>query len=88
MDSTNQPAQPTYAIQVQGKLKEEWSAWFDGMTVTFTKDSNWGPLTTLVGAVADQSALRGILTRIWNLNLTLISVSRLGLVDEGVCNDS
>jgi len=87
MDNTNQPTQPTYVIQVQGKLKEEWSAWFDGMTITFTKDSNLGPLTTLVGAVADQSALRGILTRIWNLNLTLISVARLGLVDEGVCND-
>jgi len=87
MDSSNQPVQLIYAIQVQGKLKEEWSAWFDGMTITFTKDSNLGPLTTLMGAVADQSALRGILTRIWNLNLTLISVARLGHVDEGACND-
>lgn len=65
----------TYQIKVQGKLDEGWSDWFSGMTVTFEGDS--APITTLTGAVADQSALRGILTKIWDLNLTLVSVNRI-----------
>jgi hypothetical protein len=42
------------------------------MTITSGDD-----ITTLTGAVADQSALRGILTRLWDLNLDLISVNRV-----------
>ncbi|OQY18769.1 MAG: hypothetical protein B6I34_10300 [Anaerolineaceae bacterium 4572_32.1] len=61
-----------YRIRVEGKLDEGWSDWFDGMTVTFESDT-----TTLTGTVADQAALRGILTKIWDLNLTLISVKRV-----------
>lgn len=69
--------QAVYQIRVQGKLDEKWSDWFGGMTVTVQSESNDAPITTLTGAVADQSALRGILTRIWDLNLTLISVNRI-----------
>lgn len=61
----------TYQIKVQGKLDDKWADWFSGMTI-----KHEGDVTTLTGAVADQSALRGILDRIWNLNLTLISVAR------------
>jgi hypothetical protein len=61
----------TYQIKVQGKLDDKWADWFSGMTIKYE-----GDVTTLTGAVADQSALRGILDRIWNLNLTLISVAR------------
>jgi osmotically-inducible protein OsmY len=64
----------TYQIQVQGRLDEDWSVWFSGMTVT-----SEGGVTTLTGPVADQAALRGILTRIWDLNLTLLSVTRGGV---------
>ena len=71
----DQPAR--YQIKVQGKLNEKWSDWFGGMTVTVQSESNDAPITTLTGAVADQSALRGILTKIWDLNLTLISVNRM-----------
>ena len=60
----------TYQIQVQGKLDEGWSDWFRGMTVVFEEG-----ITTLAGPVADQAALRGILTRIWDLNLTVLSVT-------------
>lgn len=60
-----------YQIKVQGRLDEGWSDWFAGLTVTFESG-----VTTLTGPVADQSALRGILTRIWDLNLTLLSVTR------------
>jgi len=61
-----------YQIQVRGKLDENWSDWFSGMTVTFESG-----ITTLTGLVADQAALRGILSRIWDLNLTLISVTQI-----------
>jgi hypothetical protein len=65
--------QAVYQIKVQGKLDEKWSDWFNGMTVTLESD-----ITTLTGAVVDQAALRGILDKIWDLNLTLISVNRIG----------
>ena len=60
-----------YQIGVEGRLDEGWSDWFDGMTVTSESGT-----TILAGAVADQAALRGILDRIWDLNLNLISVNR------------
>ena len=61
-----------YQIKVQGKLDESWSDWFSGMTITFESS-----ITTLTGPVADQSALRGILSKIWDLNLVLISAIRI-----------
>lgn len=64
--------QVAYQIKVQGKLDEKWSGWFSGMALTFD-----GDVTTLTGAVTDQSALRGLLSRIWDLNLTLISIQRI-----------
>ena len=69
--------QAVYQIKVQGKLDDKWSDWFGGMTVTVQSESNDAPTTTLTGAVADQSALRGILSKIWDLNLPLISVNRI-----------
>ena len=79
--STGKPA--TYEIQVQGRLDESWSNWFNGMAITPEGTSGDSPVTTLTGVVADQAALRGILERIWNLNLTLVSVNRLGTRDQG-----
>jgi len=64
--------QGTYEITVEGILDGKWSDWFNGMKITFGSGS-----TTLTGAVADQSALRGILFKIWDLNLTLLSVIRI-----------
>ena len=61
-----------YRIQMRGKLDESWSGWFSGMAIV-SDDTT----TTLTGAVADQPALRGILTKLWDLNLDLISVNRV-----------
>jgi hypothetical protein len=76
MEDVNEPPgfdqAARYQIKVQGWLDENWSEWFSGMTVTFESG-----VTTLTGAVADQSALRGILTRLWDLNLTLLAVNRI-----------
>ena len=69
----------TYQIQVEGKLDEGWSEWFRDMTVTFERASDGSPITTLTGPVADQAALRGILNRIWDLHLTVLSVTRGGV---------
>jgi hypothetical protein len=60
-----------YEIQVLGILDESWSGWFGGMSIPVEKD-----VTTMSGSVPDQTALRGILDRIWDLNLALISVRR------------
>lgn len=61
----------TYRIRIQGQLDQRWSSWFDGMTVTRDADGT----TLLEGDVADQAALHGLLQRIRDTGLTLISVA-------------
>ena len=63
----------TYEIRVKGNLGPEWSAWFDGFTITPEDDDE----TILVGQVADQPALHGLLAKIRDLGLTLVRVERL-----------
>jgi hypothetical protein len=62
---------------VRGRLDEAWSDWFNGMAIEFGSASDGSPITTLTGAVADQPKLRGILSKIWDLNLTVVSVIRI-----------
>jgi hypothetical protein len=62
----------SYQIKVQGQLDKKWSDWFDGMTIAFESG-----ITTLTGTVADQAKLRGMLSKIWDLNLTVVSVTRI-----------
>jgi hypothetical protein len=59
-----------YQIRVKGYLEEEWSEWFDGMAVTHLENNE----TTLTGRVVDQPALFGLLLKVNNLNITLLSV--------------
>ena len=69
------PAPPgRYEIRVKGVLDSRWSAWFDGMRVTNDEPGE----TTLTGPVADQAALHGLLAKVRDLNLPLLSVRRLG----------
>jgi hypothetical protein len=70
-----------YKISVQGKLDERWSDWFSGLAVAVENGLGNPPITTLVGST-DQAALRGILCKLWDLNLTLISVHRVE-ADDG-----
>lgn len=72
MSTDRQHGQPSYLIKVEGQLDKSWSGWFSGLTVTYEDG-----VSALSGHVADQAALRGILTKIWDLNLTLISVNRV-----------
>lgn len=72
-----------YQIRVQGWIGERWANWFDGMTLIYegTADTprpgDDSPITTLIGPVVDQAALRSLLTKVWDLNLTLVSVTRV-----------
>lgn len=62
-----------YQIRVRGELGQEWSAWFDGFGVHPASDG----VTSLLGVVADQAALHGVLARIRDLGLELVSVKRI-----------
>jgi hypothetical protein len=62
-----------YEIRIRDRLDEDWSEWFDTMTLTHTSEGQ----TILTGPVADQAALHGLLSRISDLNLTLISVTQV-----------
>ena len=79
MDAQSGDRQWTYCIEVQGRLDGSWSNWLGGMSVAMDGADAAVPVTTLTGPVVDQPALRGILNRIWDLNLILISVNRIDI---------
>ena len=62
-----------YKIRVEGHLADRWSDWFDGLAIRTDPNGE----STLIGPLTDQAALFGVLAKIHNLNLTLISVSRM-----------
>jgi hypothetical protein len=61
-----------YQIRVKGILDPSWSDWFDGFTVASSEKE-----TELTGLVPDQSALHGILTKLNDLGLTILSITQL-----------
>ena len=62
-----------YEIRVKGHLGTRWAAWFDGLTLTHGSDG-----TTIIGGpVADQAALHGLLQKVRDLGLPLISVNHV-----------
>lgn len=69
--SSGQPTQ--YAIHIKEQIASCWSLWFEGLTITDLGDDG----CILSGPVADQSALHGLLAKVRDLNLTLISVNRI-----------
>jgi hypothetical protein len=58
-------------IRVKGQLDQNWSDWFEGLVITHTDDGE----TVLTGTVIDEAAMYGLLSRIRNLGLKLISVN-------------
>jgi hypothetical protein len=73
-----------YQIRVQGWIGQRWADWFDGMTLTYQGTEDDSPITLLAGPVVDQAALRCLLTKIWDLNLTLISAARVERSDKEI----
>ena len=62
-----------YQIRLKGHLDRQWVHWFDGLTITLEEDGN----TLLAGPVTDQAALHGLLKKVRDLGMTLVSVRPL-----------
>ena len=62
-----------YQIRVEGLLDQQWVDWFDGLTITLEE----GGVTLLTGLLVDQAALHGLLKKVRDLGLPLVSVSRV-----------
>ncbi len=66
------PGQPmVYQIRLKGHLSSQWADWFEGLTITLEDNGD----TLLTGPVIDQAALHGLLKKVRDLGLPLISVS-------------
>jgi hypothetical protein len=67
-------SQPTiYQIRIKGHLGREWTDWFEGLSVTLDEKGD----TLLSGPVVDQAALHGLLKKVRDLSMPLVSVHRL-----------
>jgi hypothetical protein len=62
-----------YQIRIKDHLGSQWTDWFDGLTITLEENGD----TLLTGPVVDQAALHGLLKKVRDLGLTLVSVSPL-----------
>jgi len=76
-NSTTKKCQPgrcqVYQIRLQGHLDHRWTDWFEGLTVTLESNGD----TLLTGQVPDQAALYGLLRKVRDLGLPLISVNKI-----------
>ena len=60
-------------IQIKGQIDEHWSEWFEGLALTHTGQGN----TVLSGVVVDQAALHGLLAKLRDLGLSILSVNAM-----------
>ncbi len=77
LNPRTEPSQPVaYHIRIKGHLGSQWTDWFEGLTITLEDNGD----TLLTGPVVDQAALHGLLKKVRDLGMPLLSVSR---VDAG-----
>jgi hypothetical protein len=82
--SETDPSQPVvYQIRVESHLNPDWTDWFGGLTITREENGN----TLLTGPVVDQAALHGLLKKVRDLGMLLISVNRLDASQRNVPDD-
>jgi hypothetical protein len=62
-----------YRLREQGTLPPQWSAWFEGLSISHEAPDD----TVLAGKVADQAALYGVISRVRDLGLTLVAIERV-----------
>lgn len=75
-DPTTNPSQPVvYQIRIKGHLGSQWTNWFEGLTITLEEDGD----TVLTGPVIDQAALHGLLKKVRDLGMPLVSVVQVQL---------
>ena len=73
-DPTTNPSQPVvYQIRLKGHLGSQWTDWFGGLSITLEEDGD----TLLTGPVVDQAALHGLLKKVRDLGMPLVSVCPL-----------
>ena len=72
-----QNEQGRYQIRVQGRIDARWADWLENLTITFEIGNDGAEITTLEGQLADQAALHGLLMKLRDLGLTLLSVDRV-----------
>ncbi len=72
LNPTTDPSQPViYQIRIKGHLGHQWTGWFVGMTITLEDNGD----TLLTGSVVDQAALHGLLKKVRDLGMPLVSVN-------------
>ena len=72
INSESEPGQPlAYQIKIKGHLGGQWTDWFDGLAITLEDNGD----TLLTGSVTDQAALHGLLRKVRDLGMPLISVT-------------
>ena len=69
---------PVYQIRLQGHLGPQWTDWFEGLTIVLQENGE----TLLTGPVVDQPALHGLLKKVRDLGLPLLSVTRVAAPDR------
>ena len=74
----DRPEDGQYEIRLRGHLETRWAAWFDGMTLSHERDGS----TVLSGRVVDQAALHGLLQKVRDTGLPLVSVTSVETHDS------
>jgi hypothetical protein len=71
-----------YRITVEGAINSSWSEWFGNLQLVSKKTTDGMQITILNGKIADQAALRGLLNRLWDLNMILVSIHQVDPVSN------